>query len=92
MFLELIKENKICLAIDNDATFFILQDGFVLVGSVAGQRYWSSMLPLESTITCGIWTPDDQQVTEMLNGMLNESDFALCKIECSYTRHTDSKL
>uniref|UniRef100_T1J4N8 Uncharacterized protein n=1 Tax=Strigamia maritima TaxID=126957 RepID=T1J4N8_STRMM len=38
------------------------QDGFVLVGSVAGQRYWSSMLNLESTITCGIWTPDDQHV------------------------------
>ncbi|KAG1714114.1 Tubby-related protein 4 [Nymphon striatum] len=37
-------------------------DGFVLVGSVAGQRYWSSMLNLESTITCGIWTPDDQYV------------------------------
>jgi tubby-related protein 4 len=34
----------------------------VLVGSVAGQRYWSSMLSLESTITCGLWTPDDQQV------------------------------
>lgn len=34
----------------------------MLVGSVAGQRYWSSMLNLESTITCGIWTADDQQV------------------------------
>lgn len=34
----------------------------MLVGSVAGQRYWSSMLNLDSTITCGIWTPDDQQV------------------------------
>lgn len=34
----------------------------MLVGSVAGQRYWSSMLNLEATITCGIWTPDDQQV------------------------------
>ena len=33
-----------------------------MVGSVAGQRYWSSMLNLDSTITCGIWTPDDQQV------------------------------
>lgn len=33
-----------------------------MVGSVAGQRYWSSMLNLEATITCGIWTPDDQQV------------------------------
>lgn len=34
----------------------------MLVGSVAGQRYWSSMLNLDSTITCGIWTADDQQV------------------------------
>lgn len=33
-----------------------------MVGSVAGQRYWSSMLNLDATITCGIWTPDDQQV------------------------------
>jgi hypothetical protein len=46
-----------------DYIFFILQDGFVLVGSVGGQRYWSSMLTLDSTITCGIWTPDDQQVS-----------------------------
>jgi hypothetical protein len=46
-----------------DLKFSILQDGFVLVGSVAGQRYWSSMLTLDSTITCGIWTPDDQQVS-----------------------------
>ncbi|XP_053212974.1 tubby-related protein 4-like [Panonychus citri] len=38
-------------------------DGFVLIGSVAGQRYWSSLLNLEScSTTCGIWTPDDQQV------------------------------
>ena len=38
------------------------QDGFVLVGSVAGQRYWSTMLPSEATVTCGAWTPDDLQV------------------------------
>nr|KAG5708967.1 hypothetical protein BaRGS_009376 [Batillaria attramentaria] len=32
-------------------------------GSVAGQRYWSSMLNLDNTsITCGVWSPDDQQV------------------------------
>ncbi|KAJ2951882.1 hypothetical protein O0L34_g4132 [Tuta absoluta] len=37
-------------------------DGFVLVGSVAGQRYWSSMLSLDARITCGCWTPDDSQV------------------------------
>lgn len=29
---------------------------------MAGQRYWSSMLNDQATITCGIWTPDDQQV------------------------------
>ena len=39
-----------------------LQDGFVLVGSVAGQRYWSTMLPSDTVVTCGAWTPDDQQV------------------------------
>lgn len=38
------------------------QDGFVLVGSVAGQRYWSTVLNQESIITTGTWTPDDQQV------------------------------
>lgn len=34
----------------------------MLVGSVAGQRYWSSMLSLDARITCGCWTPDDNQV------------------------------
>ena len=34
----------------------------MLVGSVAGQRYWSTMLPAEVTVTCGAWTPDDTQV------------------------------
>ena len=43
-------------------TAAVCQDGFVLVGSVAGQRYWSSMLPSEATVTCGAWTPDDLQV------------------------------
>ena len=37
------------------------QDGFVLVGSVAGQRYWSTMIPGE-TITSGTWAPDDRFV------------------------------
>lgn len=40
-------------------------DGFVLVGSVAGQRYWSSMLNLDNTaITCGVWSPDDHKVSD----------------------------
>uniref|UniRef100_A0A1B0D8K8 IFT121/TULP4 N-terminal domain-containing protein n=1 Tax=Phlebotomus papatasi TaxID=29031 RepID=A0A1B0D8K8_PHLPP len=47
---------------DGRMALICYQDGFVLVGSVAGQRYWSSMLNLNATITCGIWTPDDQQV------------------------------
>nr|CAI5863164.1 unnamed protein product [Callosobruchus analis] len=47
---------------DGRMALICYQDGFVLVGSVAGQRYWSSMLNLEATVTCGIWTPDDQQV------------------------------
>ena len=34
----------------------------MLVGSVAGQRYWSTMLAQDSTLTTGAWTPDDQQV------------------------------
>lgn len=47
---------------DGRMALICYQDGFVLVGSVAGQRYWSSMLNLDCTISCGIWTPDDQQV------------------------------
>ena len=47
---------------DGRMALITYQDGFVFVGSVAGQRYWSSMLNLDATITCGIWTPDDQQV------------------------------
>ncbi|CAH0386298.1 unnamed protein product [Bemisia tabaci] len=47
---------------DGRMALICYQDGFVLVGSVAGQRYWSSMLSLDCTIVCGIWAPDDQQV------------------------------
>lgn len=34
----------------------------MLVGSVAGQRYWSTFLSQDYVITTGTWTPDDQQV------------------------------
>ncbi|XP_014285071.1 tubby-related protein 4 [Halyomorpha halys] len=47
---------------DGRMALICYQDGFVLVGSVAGQRYWSSMLNLDCTINCGIWTPNDQLV------------------------------
>jgi phenylalanyl-tRNA synthetase beta subunit len=48
---------------DGRMALICYQDGFVLVGSVAGQRYWSTMLNLENaTITCGIWAPNDLKV------------------------------
>ncbi|KAL8575279.1 hypothetical protein ACOMHN_001824 [Nucella lapillus] len=48
---------------DGRMALICYRDGFVLVGSVAGQRYWSSMLNLDTTsITCGIWSADDQEV------------------------------
>ncbi|ELW56022.1 Tubby-related protein 4 [Tupaia chinensis] len=48
---------------DGTQALISYRDGFVLVGSVSGQRHWSSEINLESQITCGIWTPDDQQTT-----------------------------
>lgn len=50
---------------DGTQALISYRDGFVLVGSVSGQRHWSSEINLESQITCGIWTPDDQQVTHI---------------------------
>ena len=33
------------------------------MGSVAGQRFWSTLLPPDvNSITSGVWTPDDQYV------------------------------
>ncbi|KAB0360922.1 hypothetical protein FD754_005078 [Muntiacus muntjak] len=53
---------------DGTQALISYRDGFVLVGSVSGQRHWSSEINLESQITCGIWTPDDQQVTPLAHG------------------------
>lgn len=52
---------------DGTQALIAYRDGFVLVGSVSGQRHWSSEINLESQITCGIWTPDDQQVCNIFN-------------------------
>ncbi|KAL1487300.1 hypothetical protein MTO96_008084 [Rhipicephalus appendiculatus] len=47
---------------DGRMALICYRDGFVLVGSVAGQRYWSSTLHLDrAAVLCGIWTPDDHQ-------------------------------
>ena len=36
------------------------EDGFVLVGSVNGQRFWSHLFDLNSSSICSItWSPDD---------------------------------
>lgn len=51
---------------DGTQALIAYRDGFVLVGSVSGQRHWSSEINLESQITCGIWTPDDQQVSSLI--------------------------
>lgn len=52
-----------CWSHDGQMALICYKDSFVLVGSVAGQRYWSSMLNLDGCmVTCGIWTPDDQRV------------------------------
>ncbi|RWS28795.1 tubby-related protein 4-like protein [Leptotrombidium deliense] len=52
-----------CWSHDGRMALICYIDGFVLIGSVAGQRYWSSMLNLDAcSTTCCIWSPDDQQV------------------------------
>eukprot|EP00095_Tigriopus_kingsejongensis_P002723 maker-scaffold1696_size30952-snap-gene-0.10 protein:Tk02723 transcript:maker-scaffold1696_size30952-snap-gene-0.10-mRNA-1 annotation:"tubby-related protein 4-like isoform x2" len=66
--IELINDRHtpvICFSWSHDGRMALIcyQDGFVLVGSVAGQRYWSTILPVMSEqVTCGTWTPDDQFV------------------------------
>ncbi|XP_047737090.1 uncharacterized protein LOC108665762 [Hyalella azteca] len=47
---------------DGRMALICYQDGFVLVGSVAGQRYWSMMLNIQAVISAGVYAPDDQQV------------------------------
>ncbi|KAG0431854.1 hypothetical protein HPB47_021384 [Ixodes persulcatus] len=61
---------------DGRMALICYQDGFVLVGSVAGQRYWSSTLNLDrAAILCGIWAPDDHQVLfGTSNGQILVSD------------------
>ncbi|KAH8021936.1 hypothetical protein HPB51_018785 [Rhipicephalus microplus] len=51
---------------DGRMALICYRDGFVLVGSVAGQRYWSSTLHLDrAAVLCGIWTPDDHQARDL---------------------------
>lgn len=64
---------------DGTQALISYRDGFVLVGSVSGQRHWSSEINLESQITCGIWTPDDQQVTPLKYGCVMSKSWNLRK-------------
>ena len=77
--IELINDRNtpvICFSWSHDGRMALIcyQDGFVLVGSVAGQRYWSTLIPPDvSGITSGVWTPDDQHVylgTTQVRGLL----------------------
>ncbi|CAF0806793.1 unnamed protein product [Didymodactylos carnosus] len=48
---------------DGRMTVICYVDGFVLVGSVTGQRYWSAVVnTAQSKITAVTWTPDDTHV------------------------------
>lgn len=69
-YLWCIKVSDFTWSHDGTQALISYRDGFVLVGSVSGQRHWSSEINLESQITCGIWTPDDQQVMALLDVLI----------------------
>lgn len=66
--IELINDRGNCVsdfAWSHDGRMAVIcyQDGFVLVGSVNGQRFWSHLYDLPSaTITSATWTPNDAYV------------------------------
>lgn len=61
------------------------QDGFVLVGSVNGQRYWSHLYDLSTkTITCASWAPND---TFILLGLSDGSLMVLDENGSLLSRH-----
>ncbi|KAH7948204.1 hypothetical protein HPB52_019332 [Rhipicephalus sanguineus] len=65
---------------DGRMALICYRDGFVLVGSVAGQRYWSSTLHLDrAAVLCGIWTPDDHQARDLLLLDVQLRDVLFCK-------------
>ncbi|XP_013385175.1 tubby-related protein 4 isoform X2 [Lingula anatina] len=48
---------------DGRMALITYEDGFILVGSVNGQRHWSTNLNLENaTVKTGVWSPGDQEV------------------------------
>jgi hypothetical protein len=60
------------------------EDGFVLVGSVNGQRFWSHLFDLNNSSICSItWTPDDLLV---LLGLSNGSIMVVDKNGTYVTR------
>jgi len=75
--IELINDRGICVsdfAWSHDGRMAVIcyQDGFVLVGSVTGQRFWSHLYDLPTySITTATWTPNDLHlILGMSNGAL----------------------
>ena len=65
--LELINDRShpvtdMCWSHDGRMTVICYEDGFILAGSVTGQRYWSTVLNnLQTKISAVTWLPDMSQ-------------------------------
>ncbi len=88
--IELINDRGNCVsdfAWSHDGRMAVIcyQDGFVLVGSVNGQRFWSHLYDLpQATITSATWTPNDAYV---LFGLSNGNLMVVDEHGTVITRH-----
>jgi len=88
--IELINDRGNCVsdfAWSHDGRMAVIcyQDGFVLVGSVNGQRFWSHLYDLpQATITSATWTPNDAYV---LLGLSNGNLMVVDEHGTVITRH-----
>lgn len=70
--LELINDRShpvtdMCWSPDGRMTVICYEDGFILAGSVTGQRYWSTVLNnLQTKVSAVAWLPDMSQSVKML--------------------------
>ena len=88
--IELINDRGNCVSDfawshDGRMAAICYQDGFVLVGSVNGQRFWSHLYDLpQATITSATWTPNDAYV---LLGLSNGNLMVVDEHGTVITRH-----